>query len=178
MRIIRGKHGGRRLNVPKGLPVRPTTDLAKESLFNILENHVYFDELEVLDLYAGTGSISYEFASRDCKQVISVDIHPKCIRFMDETVSLLGLDQMKTVRSSAIGFLNHYRGKFDLVFADPPYDLEGLEQVIQLVFERSLLNDEGWLVIEHSQDKEFSTLPNFVEKRSYGSVNFSFFQKK
>ena len=177
MRIIRGTHRGRKITPPANLPVRPTTDLAKESLFNILENNLYFEDLKVLDLYAGTGSISYEFASRGSQQVIAVDIHPNCIRFISETAVKLGFTQLKAVRSSSIGFLNHCREKFDLVFADPPYDLEGIEEVIELVFDKQLLNEGGWLVIEHSEGKDFSAFPNFSQHRNYGKVNFSFFRK-
>jgi 16S rRNA (guanine(966)-N(2))-methyltransferase RsmD len=159
------------------LPVRPTTDLAKESLFNILDNHIYFDDIRVLDLYAGTGSISYEFASRGSQLVIAVDIHPRCVSFISETATKLGLSQLRAVRSSSIGFLNHCSEKFDLIFADPPYELEGVEDVIRLVFERQLLLDNGWLIIEHSQGRDFSSFPNFTQHRNYGKVNFSFFKK-
>lgn len=177
MRIIRGTHRGRRITPPANLPVRPTTDLAKESLFNILDNHIYFDDIRVLDLYAGTGSISYEFASRGSQLVIAVDIHPRCVSFISETATKLGLSQLRAVRSSSIGFLNHCSEKFDLIFADPPYELEGVEDVIRLVFERQLLLDNGWLIIEHSQGRDFSSFPNFTQHRNYGKVNFSFFKK-
>jgi 16S rRNA (guanine966-N2)-methyltransferase len=177
MRIIRGIHRGRQITAPSNLPVRPTTDLAKESLFNILDNNVYFEDLKVLDLYAGTGSISYEFASRGSQQVIAVDIHPLCIKFITETAAKLGFEQLKAVRSSSIGYLNHTRDKFDLIFADPPYDLEGIEQAIDVVFMKSLLNDGGWLIIEHPGEKDFSLHPNFSQHRKYGKVNFTFFRK-
>jgi len=177
MRIIRGTHRGRKITAPASLPVRPTTDLAKESLFNILDNHVYFEDIRVLDLYAGTGSISYEFASRGTQKIISVDIHPGCVRFISETATQLGFDRMKAIRSSAIGFLNHCSEKFDLIFADPPYELEGIEEVINIVFDRQLLHDGGWLIIEHAKGKDFSTFPNFFQHRNYGKVNFTFFRK-
>lgn len=177
MRIIRGTHRGRKITAPANLPVRPTTDLAKESLFNILENHIYFEDIDVLDLYSGTGSIAYEFASRESKSVIAVDIHPKCTAFIQETVTKLGFDNLKVIRSSSIGFLNHYSGQFDLIFADPPYDLEGVEEVVNIVFSRNLLRDAGWLIIEHSIEKDFSAFPGFHDHRRYGKVNFSFFRK-
>lgn len=177
MRIIRGTHRGRKITAPANLPVRPTTDLAKESLFNILENNIYFEDLEVLDLYAGTGSISYEFASRGSKLVIAIDIHPNCVRFISETATKLGFEQLKAVRSSSIGYLGHCRQKFDLIFADPPYDLEGIEEAVELVFKKELLKEGGWLVIEHSEGKDFSAFPNFSQHRNYGKVNFSFFRK-
>jgi len=177
MRIIRGTHRGRKITAPASLPVRPTTDLAKESLFNILDNHVYFEDIRVLDLYAGTGSISYEFASRGSQLVIAVDIHPQCVRFISETAVRLGFSQMKAIRSSSIGFLNHCSDKFDLIFADPPYELEGIEEVISLVYDRQLLLEGGWLIIEHAPGKDFSAIPNFFQHRNYGKVNFSFFRK-
>jgi 16S rRNA (guanine(966)-N(2))-methyltransferase RsmD len=177
MRIIRGTHRGRQITAPANLPVRPTTDLAKESLFNILDNHIYFDDIRVLDLYAGTGSISYEFASRGSKLVIAVDIHPRCVRFVSETATKLGFSQLRAVRSSSIGFLDHCSEKFDLIFADPPYELEGIEEVIRMVFDKQLLNEGGWLIVEHSQNKDFASFPHFSQHRNYGKVNFSFFRK-
>lgn len=177
MRIIRGSHRGRKITAPSSLPVRPTTDLAKESLFNILDNHIYFEDIHVLDLYAGTGSISYEFASRGSQYVVSVDIDPGCVRFISETATKLGFSGLKAIRSSAIGFLGHCTEKFDLIFADPPYDLEGIEEVIHMVFDRQLMNDGGWLIIEHAREKDFSTLPYFFQHRNYGKVNFTFFRK-
>ena len=176
MRIIRGTQKGRRINPPKGLPVRPTTDLAKESLFNILDNHLYFEDLRVLDLYAGTGNISYEFASRESQLVLAVDINPRCVSFIAETAGKLGFSQLRAIRSSSMGFLGHCKEQFDLIFADPPYDLEGVEEMIELVFKRKLLADKGWLIIEHSIDRDFSTFPAFDQRRNYGKVNFSFFR--
>jgi 16S rRNA (guanine966-N2)-methyltransferase len=177
MRIIRGTHRGRKITAPSSLPVRPTTDLAKESLFNILDNHIYFEDIRVLDLYAGTGSISYEFASRGSKYVISVDINPGCVRFISETATKLGFSALKAIRSSSVGFLDHCSEKFDLIFADPPYDMVGIEEVIHMVFSRQLLNEGGWLIIEHSGDKDFSSFQGFSQHRNYGKVNFTFFRK-
>ena len=177
MRIIRGTHRGRKIVAPSNLLVRPTTDLAKESLFNILENHIYFEDIAVLDLYAGTGSISYEFASRGSKKVVAIDINPACVRFISGTATRLGFDTLKAVRSSSVGFLNYTNARFDLIFADPPYDLEGIEEVIRLIFEKDLLADNGWLIVEHPAEKDFSQMPGFERKRNYGKVNFSFFRK-
>ena len=176
MRIIRGSHRGRKINPPASLPVRPTTDLAKESLFNILDNNIYFEDTRVLDLYAGTGSISYEFASRGAPLVVAVDINPRCIRFISETAEKLGFSQLKAIRSSSLGFLRQSTGKYDLIFADPPYDLEGITEIPVAVFERQMLNPDGWLIIEHPQQLDFSDFPYFHEKRKYGKVNFSFFR--
>ena len=177
MRIIRGTHGGRKILTPANLPVRPTTDLAKESLFNILDNYIYFDDIEVLDLYAGTGSISFEFASRGSKAVVSVDINPRCARFIADTATKLGFKQLKVIRTSALGFLDHYHGKFDLIFADPPYDIEGLEEIPRLVYEKDLLRDKGFLIIEHDKSHDFNAFAGFFQHRNYGKVNFSFFRK-
>lgn len=177
MRIIRGSHRGRKITAPASLPVRPTTDLAKESLFNILENHLYFEDLSVLDLYAGTGSISYEFASRGSRQVIAVDLHPRCVKFISETAARLGFDRLRAVRSSSLGFLQHCNTRFDVIFADPPYDLDGIEEIPRHVFERQLLSPGGWLILEHGQGIGFSGHPNFTESRKYGKVNFSFFRQ-
>jgi 16S rRNA (guanine(966)-N(2))-methyltransferase RsmD len=177
MRIIRGTHRGRKINAPSSLPVRPTTDLAKESLFNILDNHIYFDDILVLDLYSGTGSISFEFASRGCEMVTSVDIHPRCVSFISETASQLGFQNLKAVRSSSLGFLQHSSKKYDVIFADPPYDLEGIEEIIKIVFDRDLLKENGWLILEHSPGKDFSSFDFFDQHRNYGKVNFTFFRK-
>ena len=177
MRIIRGKHGGRKILAPANLPVRPTTDLAKESLFNILDNHIYFEDIEVLDLFAGTGSISYEFASRGSKSVLAVEIHPRCARFIADTAAKIGFSQLKVVRASAFSFLEHCTSKFDLIFADPPYELEGIEKIPLIIHERQLLRDNGWLIIEHDRSKDFTKIPGFSQQRNYGKVNFSFFRK-
>ena len=177
MRIIRGIHRGRKITPPSNLPVRPTTDLAKESLFNILDNHIDFEDMHVLDLYAGTGSISYEFASRGGRLVIAVDINPKCISYINETATRLGFKNMKAIRSSSITFLDHCKEKFNIIFADPPYDLEGIEEVIKRVYSNDLLREDGWLIIEHSPGKDFSAFDGFYQHRNYGKVNFSFFRK-
>jgi 16S rRNA (guanine966-N2)-methyltransferase len=177
MRIIRGTHRGRQITAPANLPVRPTTDMAKESLFNILENHIYFDDLNVLDLYAGTGSISYEFASRGSHQVIAVDINQACIKFIGDMAKKMGFEQLRAVRSSSFAFINHITTKFDLVFADPPYDLEGIEEIIELIFKKDIIAEKGWLIVEHGEDKDFSAFPHFFQHRNYGKVNFTFFRK-
>ena len=178
MRIIRGTHKGRRVNAPGKLPVRPTTDYAKEGLFNILENHYYFDELKVLDLFAGIGSISYEFASRGSLEIITVDANHKCVKFIKETAANLQLDKIKVIRSTAMGFLKFTTQQFDIIFADPPFDFaeDQLKDIINVVFEKKLLSGGGALVIEHSRDKDFSSTEQFQEKRNYGKVNFSFFR--
>lgn len=176
MRIIRGTHKGRRINPPRNLPVRPTTDLAKESLFNILEQDFYFDEVEVLDLFAGTGSISYEFASRGARKVVSVDTNERCLSFIRSTGKAFGFENLQAVRSSALNFLRMTSRQYDIIFADPPYDLDRLDEMVDRVFERQLLKENGTLVVEHSGNWDFSVFPWFFEERRYGKVHFSFFR--
>lgn len=177
MRIINGIHKGRKINPPKNLPVRPTTDFAKESLFNILNNHVEFDELKVLDLFCGTGNITFEFASREAIDITSVDSSPACCDFVRKTISDFKMTQVKVVKSDVFSFLNKGFGSYSLIFADPPYDMEEerFKQLVQLVFEKNLLKPGGWLIVEHGERTILSALPAFKEHRKYGNVNFSFF---
>jgi len=177
MRIISGSLKGRKINPPKNLPVRPTTDMAKEGLFNILNNHYYFDEIKVLDLFAGTGSIAYEFASRGAENVIAVDQEYKCIRFIEETSENLNLP-IRTTKSDVFKYLESSFEKFDLIFADPPYAMEQeqFEAIANLVKERELLKEDGQLIIEHSNKTDLSHLPSFLKSRNYGGTVFSFFE--
>ncbi len=177
MRIISGQYKGRAINPPRNLRARPTTDFAKENLFNVLGNLVEFEECDVLDLFAGTGSISYEFASRGVKSITSVEINSVHHNFIRQTAALLGIKNLFAVKANTFLYLRSCPKQFDIIFSDAPYDLEGTEQVIDLVLEGNLLHDEGFLVFEHSKGKDFSTHPNFWQQRSYGSVQFSFFKK-
>ncbi|MDO8999120.1 MAG: RsmD family RNA methyltransferase [Bacteroidota bacterium] len=177
MRIINGTHQGRVIKVPKGLPVRPTTDFAKEGLFNILNNKINYDETKVLDLFSGTGHISLEFASRGSTDILSVDGNFKCVGFLRATSKELKFN-IDAVKSDVFDFLKHCNQKFDLIFADPPYELENIPTIHQLVFDKQLLNPNGWLIIEHGPRTNLEALSNFVQKRSYGNVNFSFFANK
>lgn len=178
MRIISGLHKGRRISAPKQLPVRPTTDMAKEALFNILHNAYSFDELSVLDLYAGTGNISYEFASRGCNSVVAVDANQRCIKFIDETAKQLNLP-IRAVRQDALHYLERNTTRFDIIFADPPYDkpLEDFIRIRDLVIQKGLLKKKGVLIIEHSSRTDLSTLGNFDQQRKYGGSRFSFFHE-
>ena len=176
MRIVSGEFKGRIINPPAGFTLRPTTDMAKESLFNILGNRYDFDDLSVLDLFAGTGNISYEFLSRGVKDVLSVDINVKHTDFIDKTCKSLQCDNAKTVRADVFSFLKACTKRFDLIFADPPYDLKGIELIPQLVFEKELLQKDGVLIVEHAIETDLSKLPFFVEKRKWGKVNMSFFE--
>lgn len=175
MRIVSGTHKGRQIHPPTNLPVRPTTDFAKESLFNILNNRIDFESTAVLDLFAGTGSISLEFASRGCPSVTSVDLNFKCVEFIKKASDEMKFTTIRAVKANVFGFLGFCKVKYDLIFADPPYDLPNISTIPDLVFEKELLNIEGILIIEHSREIDFSKHPKFTEHRNYGKVNFSFF---
>ena len=177
MRIISGTHKGRRLTAPKNLPVRPTTDFAKEALFNILRVRYYFEELTALDLFAGTGNISFELASRGVPNIISVDAHQGCIQYIDKVSEEFSFP-IQTRKSDVSKYLENASGKFDVIFADPPYDfdLSELTIIVSKIFEKNLLNEDGLLVIEHSKMINLSELEHFTEARKYGGNVFSFFQ--
>ncbi|MBI9038818.1 MAG: 16S rRNA (guanine(966)-N(2))-methyltransferase RsmD [Bacteroidales bacterium] len=174
MRIISGKNRGRKINPPKNLHIRPTTDFAKESLFNIINNNFDYENIDVLDLFSGTGCISYEFASRGAKSVIAVEKSFKCIDFISKNVYDIKFSNIKVIRANVFSFLNTISKKFDLIFADPPYSLPNIEKITDLVFSNKLLNKNGCLIIEHSEKSCFSNHEYFLKQRSYGSVNFSF----
>ncbi len=176
MRIISGTYKGRRLTAPKNLPVRPTTDFAKEALFNILRVRYYFEELTVLDLFSGTGNISFEFASRGVPTITSVDEHHGCIQFINK-ISQEFEFPITTIKSDVKKYLEKATGKFDIIFADPPYDFTevALRGLSEEIFNNSLLNPEGLLIIEHAKQNDLSSFPHFVEARKYGSSVFSFF---
>ena len=175
MRIISGSCGGRTIVPPKNLRARPTTDFAKENIFNVLGNIVDFENVDVLDLFAGTGSISYEFASRGAAAVTSVEINAVHYNFIRSTAAAFGLGNLHPVKANVFLYLKSCPKKFDLIFSDAPYDLAGSEQVIEEVFERGLLKDGGILVFEHSKSRHFDSHPRFRQLRSYGSVQFSIF---
>ena len=177
MRIVSGTHKSKRIYAPKNLPVRPTTDMAKESLFNILNNDYYFDEIRVLDLFSGTGNISYEFASRGTQQILSVDQNLNCVRFIQKTAEELGFKAITTLKADVFEFVTKHKQEYDVIFADAPYDIEGLESVIENIFKHDLLANNGFLILEHPKEQDFSELPNYINKRRYGNVNFSFFER-
>jgi 16S rRNA (guanine(966)-N(2))-methyltransferase RsmD len=176
MRIVSGTLGGRKLRPLENLSVRPTTDLAKESLFNILNNLIDFEGLNVLDLFTGTGSIAFEFISRGAEEVIAIDTNKHCISFIDKTAIEFKVGNLHAIQSDAFLFLKHAHKKFDIIFADPPYDLKNTPEIAEIVFEKQLLNPEGMLIIEHPREIDFSKHPSFSQKRSYGQVNFSFLE--
>jgi len=180
MRIISGTHKGRRINPPQNLPVRPTTDFAKEGLFNILNNYIDFEKLKVLDLFCGTGNITFEFASRGSDDITSVDDHYQCCEFVKKTSSDFKMTQVKVIKSDVFSFLKKAPNSYQLIFADPPYEieLEKLESIPELIFSKNLLQPEGILIVEHAAKSDFSKHEHFFEHRKYGNVNFSFFKNK
>jgi 16S rRNA (guanine(966)-N(2))-methyltransferase RsmD len=177
MRIISGKLKGRRFTAPKNLPVRPTTDMAKESLFNILNNFYYFDNITVIDLFSGTGNISLEFASRGTKSIYAIDEHFGCIRHISNTAKELGLD-INTYRSDVYRFLEKTTIQADVIFADPPYDFdeEQFLKIVDVVFNKKLLTNEGVLIIEHSKHTDLSKHTKYGYDKRYGGNVFSFFE--
>lgn len=176
MRIIGGRHRGRSIVPPRNLRARPTTDFAKENLFNVLGNMVDFEEIDVLDLFAGTGSISYEFASRGARSVTAVEINAVHYNFIKATAAKLGLADLYPVKANVFLYLKSVSKRFDVIFSDAPYDLKDSVEVISLIMERQLLNEGGLLIFEHSRGMDFSAHPRFLQIRSYGSVQFSFFR--
>ena len=179
MRIIGGELKGRRIYAPKNFASRPTTDKAKESLFNILNNRIYFDDVKVLDLFAGTGSISLEFISRGAVSVDSVDKNRASIQFIKETGEKFHLPNLNPVQSDYKAFLNFSSGEWDIIFADPPYDLqEPFLELPDMIFEKKLLAKEGIFILEHSKAYSYADHPYFLEERKYGRVHFTFFAWK
>jgi 16S rRNA (guanine(966)-N(2))-methyltransferase RsmD len=178
MRIISGKHKGKRLVAPKKLPVRPTTDFAKEALFNILNNRFYFDNISVLDLFSGTGNISYEFASRGTKSITSVDGHYSCVAYIKKTAEELELP-ITTIKSDVFSYLQKVPVDADIVFADPPYDFSTTEfnRIVALVF-AEITNQDTLLIIEHSKHTSLEDHQLFSYEKRYGGSVFSFFTQK
>lgn len=176
MRIVSGLHKGKRITAPKKLPVRPTTDFAKEALFNILNNQYHFSALKVIDLFSGTGNIAYEFASRGAQEIIAVDAHFECVKFINKISQEMDMP-IRTVKSDAFKFLNATGETAHIIFADPPYNFEAevLKELVESTFSRNLLEDGGSLIIEHSKKIDLSHLPHFSEVRKYGNSVFSFF---
>lgn len=177
MRIISGKYKGRRISPPKNLPVRPTTDMSKEALFNVLNNHFNFSGLKVLDLFAGTGNISFEFASRGTGNITSVDADFGCVKFIKQTATEFDFN-IAAIKSDVYKFLEKHSATYDIIFADPPYglDQQAFEKIVAMVFEKGLLDPEGMMVIEHSKYTKMEQLENFSFQKSYGGSFFSFFE--
>lgn len=176
MRIISGLYKGKRLTAPKTLPVRPTTDFAKEGLFNILNNRLHFSETSLLDLFSGTGNISFEFGSRGCPQITAVDSHHGCIKYISQISDDLNFN-IKTVKADCFKFLSSSRASFDVIFADPPYAFskEQLQDLVTKSKENGFLKIDGTIIIEHSKHMDLSDTKDFIEARRYGGSVFSFF---
>ncbi len=176
MRIISGTFRGRRLAPPKNITARPTTDFAKESLFNLLNNRIDFEDCEMLDLFAGTGGIGLEFVSRGAREVTAVELAHTQQNFIISACKQLGIRNLTVIRGDVFKYINACHLQFDFIFADPPYALEALPTLPNLIFEKNLLRPDGLFVLEHGKDYNFSTHPHFDSHRSYGSVNFTFFK--
>lgn len=176
MRIISGQFRGRRLTPPKNITARPTTDFAKESLFNLLTNRITFEDCDMLDLFAGTGGIGLEFVSRGARSVTAVEMAHTQQNFIISTCKQLGIHNLTVVRNDVFKYLNACALRFDFIFADPPYALPELPLVPEWIFEKQLLKDGGYFVLEHGKNYHFDNHAHFVEERVYGSVHFSFFR--
>ena len=176
MRIITGQFKGRHFDIPRTFKARPTTDFAKENIFNVLNGYIDFDGITALDLFAGTGSISLELVSRGCKEVVSVEKDRDHARFIADCMKKINAENDILIRGDVFRFLKSCHQKFDLIFAAPPYALPELDPLHDLVFEHDLLAADGVFVFEHGKHNDFSAHPRFKEHRSYGSVNFSIFR--
>ena len=176
MRIISGKYRSRIIYPPKGIKARPTTDKAKEGLFNILTNLFDFDTVGVLDLFAGTGSISFEFASRGCPIIHLVEINSRHLAFIEKTIKELEFNQIKPVRTNVLTFLKTCSYKYDIIFADPPFNLKWIDSIPELVLNSGILKNGGKMILEHPRNKNYSHLTGFKEERKYGGVHFSMFE--
>lgn len=177
MRIIGGKFKGKAILPPQGYKARPTTDFAKEGLFNILNNEYEMEGLKVLDLFGGTGAISYEFASRGAEMVYCVEMLPLHANFIKSQAAALGMKNLTVVRHNVFEFLDICHEKFDIIFADPPYAIEGLGDLPEKVFAKDILHPGAYFILEHPEEYNFESNPYFVKERKYGNVHFSFFEK-
>lgn len=177
MRIIRGKYKARRFSPPKSFPSRPTTDYAKEGIFNMLENRIDLINLDILDLCAGTGNISIEFLSREAGNVTSVDKHPVCVRYMYKLAQELGTgEEWQIAKNNVLQFVEKTKSTYDLIFTDPPYDMTFHAELVQKIYDNQLLNPNGLMLVEHGKQTDLSELVGYQETRNFGNVFFSFFE--
>ncbi|MFM2156849.1 MAG: hypothetical protein RL516_1598 [Bacteroidota bacterium] len=177
MRIISGQFRGKKLIAPSNLPVRPTTDFAKTGLFNILNNYYSFEKIAVLDLYAGTGNLSFEFASRGCPTITAIDKDAACCNYMNKTAQQLGISkQLNVLQSDVLTYLKNSKSTTDIIIADPPYAETPASDLVNLIFENQLLKPNGVFILEHSSEVDFSLLPHYLQTRKYGFVSFTFFE--
>ncbi len=176
MRIVGGEHGGRKFTPPSKMPhTRPTTDIAKEGLFNVLQHKIDFSSRKTLDLFGGTGSISYELASRGVMDLTIVEKDTKMVEFIKKTSGELGIENLKTLKMDVFRFIRQCTEKFDFIFAGPPYALTTIDELPVLIFEKQLLNKEGWFILEHTPRNDYKTFPFYITERNYGSTVFSTF---
>lgn len=176
MRIIGGEHGGRKFKPPANMPhTRPTTDIAKEGLFNVLQHKLDFSAIKTLDLFGGTGSISYELASRGVNDLTIVEKDPVMYEFIKKTSGELRIDNIKVIKLDVFKFINQCTDKFDFIFAGPPYALTSIDDLPKLIFEKKLLNINGWFVLEHTPKNDYKTFPYYKSERNYGTTIFSTF---
>ena len=176
MRIVGGEHGGRKFNPPAKMPyTRPTTDIAKEGLFNILQHNLDIEDLKTLDLFGGTGSISYELASRGAKELTIVEKDPIMVEFIKKTAKELKLENIKIVKMDVFKFIDQCTHNFDFVFAGPPYALANIDELPKRLFEKQLLNPNGWFVLEHTPRNSYKTFQFYKNERNYGTTVFSIF---
>ena len=176
MRIIGGRLKGKKINPPAGYKARPTTDFAREGIFNVLDNEYEFEDLKVLDLCGGTGAVAFEFASRGASRVYSVEMARENASFIKTEAMRLGLDNVTMVRANVFDFLDLCHEKFDIIFADPPYALEGLESLPDKVFSKDILHQGCYFILEHGDEHSFASHPRFKKEKRYGRVHFSFFE--
>lgn len=176
MRIISGKYKGRIINAPLNLPVRPTTDFAKTGLFNILRSRFRIENASVLDLFSGTGNVSYEFISRNCKELTAVDNNATCITFIKSIFNTLKINNALAIKENAFDFIKSSQEKYNFIFADPPFEFLNYEELISGIFTNNLLSENGIFILEHNSKKHFNENKFFIEERKYGNISFSFFK--
>ena len=177
MRIVSGKYKGMRFEPPKDITARPTTDFAKEGLFNVLSKYTDFEDVTVLDLFAGTGSISYEFISRGAKKVTAVEMSSTQIDFVKKTINKLKINNLNIYKSEVLRYLEKCSEQYDFIFADPPYQMKSVEEIPNMIFNNNLLKTNGIFIFEHGKNQNFIRHQNFIEERKYGNVHFSLFKK-
>ena len=175
MRIISGTYKGRIIQAPANLPVRPTTDFARTGLFNLLNSRIHFEDISFIDLFSGTGAISLEMASRGCKDITAIDNNRNCVQFLQQSIESWKIPGIRIIKEDVFKFLNSTKIKVDLIFADPPYEMKGLEDIPKLVLKNNLIKPDGLLILEHGDSQSFKDFPHFAEERNYGNVNFSIF---
>ena len=176
MRIIGGEHGGRKFNPPSRMPyTRPTTDIAKEGLFNVLQHNLDFEELKTLDLFGGTGNISYELASRGVKDLTIVEKDSNMYEYIKKTASSLRIENLKAIKMDVFKYIDTCKDQFDFIFAGPPYALTNIDDIPRVIFEKQLLKKQGWFVLEHTPRNDYKSFPYFKNEKNYGTTVFSIF---